>query len=66
MDYGESELMIDEIGTDEAKFNASENDQLSMLSADDAARITEMLVSAQNNAPQDLVLTGSIRFVYHS
>merc|ERR1712037_717774 len=59
-DYGESELMIDEIGTDEAKFNASENDQLSMLSADDAARITEMLVSAQNNAPQDLVLTGSI------
>jgi len=56
--------MIDEIEPDECKFDASENDQLSMLSADDAARLTEMLVSAQNNTPQDLVLTGSIRFVY--
>ncbi|CBY07764.1 unnamed protein product [Oikopleura dioica] len=60
IDYGESELMIDEIEPDECKFDASENDQLSMLSADDAARLTEMLVSAQNNTPQDLVLTGSI------
>ena len=64
MDYGESELMIDEIDTDEGKLDVSENNQISMLSADDAARLTEMLVSAQNNAPQDLVLTGSIRFVY--
>lgn len=60
MDYGESELMIDEIDTDEGKLDTSENNQISMLSADDAARLTEMLVSVQNNAPQDLVLTGSI------
>ncbi|CAG5100466.1 Oidioi.mRNA.OKI2018_I69.XSR.g17011.t1.cds [Oikopleura dioica] len=60
LDFEESELMIDEMEDEDAE--ETHGNSLNLLSADDAARLTEMLVSAQNNCnpQQDLVLTGSI------
>ena len=53
--------MIDEMEDEDAE--ETHGNSLNLLSADDAARLTEMLVSVQNNCnpQQDLVLTGSIR-----